>query len=130
MATEFALERSDKSAIGTLADVEVMIREHFPDVAFGWTKSGQEKLRIASQRQIELPAAIRQSLEGLPSLREGRAKAGEALVEFGLGYREQVRCIYVTPHGDDAAVLAGLSGLAKSVGGKYVVSGEETNRIT
>ena len=129
MATELALERDDKQAIGTFADVQAIIRAVFPDVQFGWTTSGEEKLRIAAQRGIDLPPAIRKSLETLPSLHEGRANLDEALVKFGLGGKEPVRCIYVMPRGQAPDLNDKLSALEAAVGGQFVTSGEETNRI-
>ena len=128
MATEFALERSDKGVIGSFAEVQAMIRKVFPEVVFAWTTSGIEKLRIAEERGIVLPEAIRRSCETLPSLLEGQADLSGASVRFGLGYEEPVRCIYVQPSGDSSGLDAKLVALETAVGGKYVLSGKETNR--
>ncbi len=129
MATELALERDDKGEIGSFAEVRAIIEAVFPEVQFGWTTSGLEKLRIAAERGIEFPPAMRASLEKLPSLLEGRAALADALVEFGLGYEEPVCCLYVTPRGDATDLAERLSALERAVGGQFVSSGEETNRI-
>jgi hypothetical protein len=129
MATELALEREDKGPLGRFAEVQAMIRKFFPEVVFGWTTSGQEKLRIAHERGITVPEAIRQSCERLPSLLEGQAEFGDAFVSFGLGYQEPVRCIYVEPRGDSVDFHERLAALESAVGGKFVISGQETNRV-
>lgn len=130
MATELALERADKCEIGGFDEVQTLIRSVFPDAQFGWTTSGPQKIQIAAERGIEFPPALRKSLETLPSLLEARAALGEALVEFGLGYEEPVRCIYVTIRGDSPDLDEKLSALEAAVGGQFVIRGEETNRIT
>jgi len=130
MATELALERSDKAPIGSFDEVQSMIRDVFPSVQFGWTQSGQDKLSVAAERGFEFPPALRRSLETLPSLLEGQFDGDGSHVEFGLGYEEPVKCLYVTPHGDKTALQKQLWELEAKVGGKFVVSGEETNRLT
>lgn len=129
MPTELALERDDKGELGSFADVQALIRSVFPDARFGWTTSGPEKLRIAEERGIEFPPAMRKALETLPSLHEGRAALGDVFVEFGLGYEEPVRCLYVTPRGDAPDLDDKLSALKVAFGGQFVISDEETNRI-
>jgi hypothetical protein len=128
MATELALERSDDSPIGSFAEVQAIIKSIFPDVQFWWTTSGLEKLRIAAERKIEFPPAIRHNLEKLPSLLEGRVVGDGFMVEFGLGCKDPIWCLYVTPRGDgDGGKLAELENI---VGGHIVVSGEEKHRET
>lgn len=129
MATEYALERKDASAIGSLDDVQALIRSVFDSVQFAWTQSGPEKLKLAEERGIEFPAALAKSLETLPSLLEGRAAGGNWQVSFGLGQSDPVMCIYLTPHDPDNALDAQLAALEAAVGGEIVVSGEETNRL-
>jgi hypothetical protein len=130
MATELALERKDKSQIGSFAETQAIVQDVFPSVKFGWTTSGREKLHIAAERNIQLPPAIRESLENLPSLLEGMCEGDGWAVEFGLGYQEPVLCLYVTPRGDSDVLERGLSAIAAAVGGDYVISGNETNRLT
>jgi hypothetical protein len=129
MATELALERDDRQPIGTFDQVREIIQLIFPEARFGWATSGKEKLRIAAERGVDLPPALRKSLESLPSLLQGQADFGDATVEFGLGYLEPVPCLYVTPRGDSPQLDARLAALEAAVGGTYVISGEETNRL-
>jgi len=129
MATEYALERDEKAPIGSFDSVQSLIREVFPTVEFQWTQSGPDKLALAAERGIEFPPELREALKTLPSLLEGRFATDEALVEFGLGFQEPVRCLYVTPRGSSATLNQQLSKLEAKVGGKFVVSGEETNRL-
>lgn len=129
MSTEYALERSDKLPIGSFDDVQSIIRAILPTVTFGWTKSGADKLRIANERGIELPAPIREVLETLPSLLEGQAEVEGSCVTFGLGYDEPVKCLYVTPHGSSSLIELAMAELEVQIDGKFVVSGEETNRL-
>ena len=63
MTAELALGRADKAPIGSFDEVQSMIRDVFPTVQFGWTQSGQDKLRLAAEHGIELPQSIRESLE-------------------------------------------------------------------
>ena len=129
MATEFALEREDASAIGSLDDVQALIRSVFDSVQFAWTQSGPEKLKLAQERGIEFPAALAKSLETVPSLLEGLAVGGNWQISFGLGHSEPVMCIYLTTHDPDNALDAQLTALEAAVGGKIAVSGDETNRL-
>src|SRR5262249_41097244 len=99
MATEFTLQRADGRPFRTFAEVQDIIRGLFPKVKFAWTTSGAEKLRIAKERCIELPPAIREACERLPSLLEGIAEGKGYHVSFGLGHQEPVECLYVIPHG-------------------------------
>jgi hypothetical protein len=128
MATELALERADGSPIGAFADVQAIIEKVFPGVKFWWTASGQEKLRIAAERKIVIPDVVRQSLEKLPSLLEGRLTGDDFAIEFGLGHKEPVWCIYVTPRGK--GMDGKLADLERSVSGQFVVSGEEKHRVS
>ena len=124
MATELALECHDKTPLGSLADVQDIIRDIFPEVKFGWTTSGPEKLRIAAERGITLPPQLAKILETLPSLLEGRHEAEEYFVEFGLGHEDPVLCLYVTPRGDGAELTNRLSALEERFQGTLVVSGD------
>ncbi|MEM6855015.1 MAG: hypothetical protein AAF593_11465 [Planctomycetota bacterium] len=130
MATEFALERTDNKEIGSIVDVQAIICSIFPDTKFAWTTSGSEKLRLAAERGVELPSAIRKSLEKLPALLEGQAKFGEAVVQFGLGHQEPIYCVYVSHRGDAPKIKEKLSALEHAVGGKFVISGEEKNKMS
>lgn len=130
MATELALERNDKAAIGSFKEIQDMIQAVFPGAQFGWTTSGTEKLRMAAERGVELPPALREAMKTLPSLLEGRYESGDDYVEFGLGYQEPVKCLYVTPRGGSPTLDRQLSELETRVGGTFVVSGEETNQLT
>jgi len=130
MATEYALERDDKEPIGLFDAVQSMIREVFPTVKFAWTVSGPDKLKLAVERGIDFPAELREALKTLPSLLEGYYESEGMFIELGLGFEEPVKCLYVTPRGSSTALLLKLSELEVKVGGKFVVSGEETNRLT
>lgn len=129
MATEFALERNDKAAIGSFEELQTMIRGIFPGVQSGWTTSGPDKLKMAAERGIEFPPDLREALKTLPSLLEGRFESDGNCVEFGLGYEQPVMCLYVTPRGGSPALDQQLAELEARVGGTFVVSGEETNRL-
>jgi len=107
-----------------------MIREVFPTAQFGWTQSGQDKLRLAAERGIEFPPALRESLETLPPLLEGRFEGDGIFVEFFLGHEEPVKCLYVSPRINSPSLDQKFSELETKVGGTFVISGEETNRPT
>lgn len=124
MATEYTLRRCDGLPFGTFNDVQSLIRRVFPDVKFGWTASGAEKLRLAKERGIELPAQLRVALETLPALLEGVAAGQGYRVSFGLGHEEPVSCLYITPRGDSAELERRLTGLQAAAGTKFTVSGE------
>src|SRR5262245_12625753 len=125
MATEYTLRQADGHPFGTFDQVQAMIRRLFPNVEFGWTTSGPEKLRMARERGIELPPPIRQALETLPSLLEGVAEGDDYHVTFGLGHQEPVPCLYVTPRGLAPEVDRGLAALEAEAGAQFKVSGEE-----
>lgn len=125
MATEYTLRRSGGLPFGSFDDVESLIRRLFPDVKFGWTTSGPEKLRLAKERGIEFPAQLREALETLPSLLEGVAEGPGYHVSFGLGHDEPVSCLYVTPRGDSTELERGLAGLEAEAGMKFKASGEQ-----
>ena len=93
MATEFTLRRSDGGDFGSFEQAKRLIQRHFPTAQFAWTTSGLEKIRLAEERGVTLPANIRQMMESLPSLLEGVAAGDEFHVWFGLGYQEPVECL-------------------------------------
>ncbi len=125
MATEYSLRRADGRPFGTFDEVQALIRRAFPDVEFGWTTSGLEKLRLAKERGIELPPQLRQALESLPSLLEGVAESEEYHVTFGLGHEEPVTCLYVTPRGMAPELDRGLAALEAVAGAEFKGSGDE-----
>lgn len=125
MATEYTLKRADDGPLGSFTELQALIRDAFPMVQFAWTTGGQEKLRLAKERGIELPPFIRQSLETLPSLLEGVVYGKDFHVTFGLGHEEPVACLYVTPLGESAESERGLDALKAAVGAEFKVSGEE-----
>ena len=130
MATEYALERTDASPIGSLDDVQALIRSVFDSVAFAWTQSGPDKLKLAEERGIEFPPALAKSLETLPSLLEGQAVGDGWHIAFGLGHSEPVMCVYLTPRDPDNMLETQLSALESAIGGTIVISGEEKNRLS
>ncbi len=125
MATEYTLKRGSGKPFGSFAEVQALIRGAFPTVQFAWATSGQEKLKLAKERGIDLPPFIRQSLETLPSLLEGTVSGKDFHVTFGLGHEEPVACLYVTPRGESAELERGLDELKKAVEAEFKVSGEE-----
>src|SRR5262245_33490201 len=111
MATEYTLRRADGQPFGNFDTVQALIRQHFPDVKFGWTTSGPEKLRIAKERGIAFPPALLESLKTLPSLLEGVSETETHHVLFGLGHEEPVQCLYVTPRRISPELERGLAAL-------------------
>ncbi len=124
MATEYTLKRTDGKPLGSFDEIQALIRGAFPTVQFAWTTSGQEKLRIAKERGIELPSFIRQSLETLPALLEGVVSGKDFHVTFGLGHEEPVTCLYVTPRGESVELERGLDALKAAMEAEFKVSGE------
>jgi hypothetical protein len=122
MATEYILRRADGQAFGTFEQAQAIIRIQFPTVRFAWTPSGLEKIRIAEQRGVKLPHQIHEILKNLPALMEGVAEGDGYHVTFGLGEKEPVSCLYVTPRGDAAVLVRGLTELETEAGAEFEVS--------
>lgn len=55
MATEFVISFRDRRPIGSIAEIQSLLRAHFPDIKFRHTTSRLEKLRIAKERKLKLP---------------------------------------------------------------------------
>lgn len=123
MATEFTLRRSDGKSFGTFDEAQQFVRRHFPNVKFGWTTSGAEKLRVATERGITLPPQLLEALKTLPSLLEGVAANNDFHVHFGLGHEEPVACLYVTPRGNDEELKNRLSALEAEAGSLLSIAG-------
>lgn len=124
MATEYVISFRDNRPLGSIEAIQSMIRMHFPAVQFRRTTSGQEKLRIAKERGIEFPPALRASLESLPSLVEGTAEGPGWHVTFGLGHLDPLTELVVEPHGDHEDVVAGLRAIEKALDSTFRVYGE------
>ncbi len=124
MGTEYTLQRADGQTFGTFAEVQDVVRRLFPEAKFGWTTSGAEKLRIAKERGIELPAVIREACERLPALFEGVAEGRDYHVSFGFGHQEPVTCLYVTPRGGGPKLEKALKALEEFAGSEFRVAGE------
>lgn len=123
MATEYTLERRDGRPFGRFHEVQALLRRAFPNVQFFWTTSGSEKMKLARQRGVDLPPAVREVLEQLPALLEGVAAGDEYHVTFGLGHEEPVTCLYVTPRGLADELGRGLAALEAAAGARLQVSG-------
>jgi hypothetical protein len=128
MAAQYVLSFPDHRPLGTRESIQTLIRTHFPSVVFFWTKSGQEKLCLASERGVELPPAIRQGLESLPSLLEGVAEGPDWRIEFGLHHLDPVPELVVQPRGDSAALDDGIRAIEQALGTSLRVCGEPTKR--
>jgi hypothetical protein len=125
LATEYTLRRADGQPLGTFAQVQAVLCRLFPGIDFGWTTSGPEKVRLAAERGVELPEAIRRWMETLPSLLEGVVEGDDFRVEFGLGDREPVPCLFVEPRGLSPELDRLLTALEAEYGGELVVSGSD-----
>lgn len=101
-----------------------MIRTHFPSVTFHWTTSGLEKLRIAKERGIEFPPALREGLESLPSLLEGVAEGPGWRIDFGLNHLDPVRELVIEPRGDYEKIEAHVRSIEETLGSRFRVHGE------
>jgi hypothetical protein len=124
LATEHVISFKDCRPLGTVEAIQSLIRTHFPSAQFRRTTSGQEKLRIAKERGIEFPPALRASLESLPSLVEGVAEGAGWHVTFGLGPGDPLAELVVEPRGDHADVDAGLRAIERALGLTFRVYGE------
>jgi hypothetical protein len=124
MATEYSLQRADGQPFGSFAEVQDTIRRLFPGVKFFWTTSGAEKIRMAKERGIEMPPAIREICERLPSLLEGVVEDEDYHVTFGLGHQEPVTALHVTPRGSAAELEEGLAALEELAGAPFRIAGE------
>lgn len=125
MATEYTLRRPDGRPLGTFAEVQALLRRLAPGVEFGWTTSGPEKVRQATENGVELPEDIRRWMESLPALLEGAVETEEYLVVFGLGYEEPVPFLCVEPHGEGAELDRLLAALETEVGSALLVTGTD-----
>ena len=125
MATEYVISFRDNRVLGSLSEIQSLIREHFPSVQFHWTTSGAEKLRLAKERGVELPQEIRDVLNNLPSLLEGVAEGLGWDIMFGLQHMDPLRELIIEPRGDDAAMDAGIRAIEQVLGTSFRVYGEE-----
>ena len=125
MATEYTLKRADGQPFGTFAEVEARIRKLFPAVEFWWTRSGAEKIRIARERGVEMPAELRALVEKLPPLREGVAESPDYHVTFGLGATEPVTCLCIVPRGMSEEMGQGLAALEADAGAELKVATDD-----
>jgi hypothetical protein len=122
LATEYVISFSDHRPLGSVEAIKALIKTHFPSVKFHWTTSGVEKLRIAKERGIEFPPALRDGLESLPSLLEGVAEGPGWRIDFGLNHVDPVRELIIEPRGeyDEASVRA----IEQALGCEFRVHGE------
>jgi hypothetical protein len=119
---KLSLRHPDGRPLGTFEQVQAVIRRLFPAVQFGWTPDGPERVRMCEEGGHPLPPEHRQRLEGVPSELEGVAEGPDYRVTFGLGSREPVGYLRVTPLGGGAELQAGIAGLESDVGAKFQVS--------
>lgn len=82
------------------------------------------KLRIAKERGIEFPTALREGLESLPSLLEAVAEGPGWRVDFGLNHLDPVRELIIEPRGNGAAMDGGIRAVEKALGSTFRVHGE------
>jgi hypothetical protein len=124
LATEFVISFRDKRPLGSVETIQALIRAHFPTVRFHWTTSGLEKLRIAKERGIEFPPALREGLKSLPSLLEGIAEGPRWRVDFGLNHLDPVRELVIEPRGEGEAKDEGIRAIELALGMTLRVHGE------
>lgn len=124
MATEYVLSFRDLRPLGSAEQLQALIRKVFPDVRFGWTTSGLEKLQIAKERGIELPPPIRQGLESLPSLLEGVAEGDGWRVMFGLGHKNPITELILEPRGEHASMEQWIAEIETALGTRFRIHGE------
>jgi hypothetical protein len=124
VATEYVISFKDNGPLGRIDAIQSLIRTHFRSVRFRRTTSGQEKLRIAIERGVEFPPALRASLESLPSLIEGVAEGPGWHVAFGLRHLNPLTELVVQPRGDHADLDAGLRAIEKALRSTFRVYGE------
>jgi len=125
LATEYVISFRDNRPLGSVEAIQTVIRTHFPSVQFHWTTSGLEKLRIAKERGIEFPPALREGLESLPSLLEGVAEGPGWRVDFGLNHLDPVRELVIEPRGDEyEKAEPAIRGIEQALGSKFRVHGE------
>jgi hypothetical protein len=125
MILDMVLRRADGRPLGTFEQVQATLSRLCPGVDFGWTTSGPEKVRLADERGVQLPEAIRQWMETLPALLEGIYEGDGFLVEFGLGCQEPVESLHVAPHGDVPELERLLAALESEFGAELVLPGLE-----
>lgn len=124
MATEYVISFRDNRPLGTREAIQALIRTHFPSVQFHWTTSGLEKLRIAKERGVELPPALREGLETLPSLPEGVAEGPGWRIEIGLSHLDPICELIIEPRGDGVTMDEGIQAIEKALGSTFRVHGE------
>ena len=124
MATDYVLSFKDDRTLGTFAEVEAMLRAIVPDLVFGWRTSGPEKIRLAAERGIEFPPAVREHLQSFPALYEAVAEGDGYYVEFCLGPSEPVTELVVEPRGDHPELHQWLRELEARVGTTLRIYGE------
>jgi hypothetical protein len=125
VAIAYTLRRRDGQPLGTFEQVRATVSRLFPGVEFFWTTSGVEKVRLATERGVELPEHIRQWMETIPSLLEGACEGDDYYVEFGLGHEEPVAALYVEPRGESEELQRRLAALGQEYGGELVFAGSE-----
>jgi hypothetical protein len=121
---KLSLRRADGRPLGSLNEVEALIRGLFPDVRFAWAPSGPERIRNCEERGHPLPNEIRQRLEGVPSVLEGVAEGEGYRVTFGLGHRDPVERLLVTPLGNGLELRSGMVALEAEAGAEFQASEE------
>lgn len=127
MATELVLGFRDNRPLGTVEEVQTLLRSHFPMIKFRQTKSGLEQLRIAQERGIELPEGLTQGLDLLPPLLEGAAQGSGWHIFFGLGHTDPVTELVIEPRllgGDAQEMERGVGAIEAALGTKFRVHGE------
>jgi hypothetical protein len=102
VGTDLSLKSHSGEPLGSFDEVRAKLARVVPGLEFYWTASGKEKLRIAAERQISLPARIRETLESLPALHEARLGSDTLHVLFGLGPAEPVQALFVQLRGENS----------------------------
>lgn len=124
LATECVISFRDNRPLGSVEAIQTLIRTHFPSVTFHWTRSGLEQLRIAKERGIEFPPALRVGMESAPSLLEGVAEGPGWRIEFGLGHLDPVTELIIEPRGQYEKIEPNVRAIEQALGSEFRVHGE------
>lgn len=113
-----ALQRVDAQPLGTLSEVQALIRRSFPAVQFRRTLDGAERIRSCEEQRLPISPEVRRRLEGTVSEWEGVVEDHGFRVRFGLGHREPVILLEVTPLGTAPEMERGLARLEAEIGAR------------
>ena len=136
MSAAYILRRTDGRPVGTLAEMETLVRRLFPAARFRWTTDGpavqmQAQERVDRAYCDEIRAGLRPPYlapEARMAFREGVAEGPGYRLSFWLKLPESGVTVYVDRQGAAPEVDHGLAALEAATGAKLQECAADSRR--